>query len=88
MTGLGGAGGSGPVAAFFELPLGTRVVVRHRVGEMATDVLGLLVRRGPADCDIRTSSGDVTVGFADFVAAKQIRPPLVPRKQRRPQLPD
>ena len=83
MTGVGAAGGSGPVAAFFELPLGTRVVVRHRVGDLATDALGLLVRRGPTDCDIRTSKGDVTVRFADIVAAKQIPPPPVPRSARR-----
>jgi hypothetical protein len=71
--------GTGPVAAFLALPLGTRVVVRYRVGELATDALGLLVRRGPADCDIRTRKGDVTVRFADIVAAKQVPPPPVRR---------
>lgn len=77
-------GGHGPVAAFLALPLGTRVVVRHRVGELATDALGLLVRRSSVDCDIQTGRGEVTVRFADIVTAKQVPPPPVRRNQRRP----
>lgn len=80
MTGPGAPAPAGPVAAFLALPLGTRVVVRHRVGELATDALGVLLRRGATDCEIRTSKGDVTVRFADIVAAKQVPPP----PQRRP----
>jgi hypothetical protein len=72
------------VTTVLALPLGTRVVVRYRVGEMATDALGLLVRRGPADCDIRTKKGDVTVRFADIVAAKRIPPPPERRPTHRP----
>lgn len=79
-------GRDGPVAAFLALPLGTRVVVRHRVGELATDALGLLVRRSAVDCDIRTSKGDVTVQLADIVAAKQVPPPPAPRTPRPPGL--
>lgn len=79
-------GGNGPVAAFLALPLGTRVVVRHRVGELATDALGLLVRRGAVDCDIRTNKGDVTVQLTDIIAAKQIPPPPPPRARRGPEL--
>lgn len=81
----GSAGRSGPTAAFLTLPLGTRVVVRYRVGELATDALGLLVRRGVDDCEIRTNKGDVTVRFADILAAKQVPPPPVRRDQRRPE---
>jgi hypothetical protein len=84
VTGPGGPStGAGPVAAFLALPLGTRVVVRYRVGELATDALGQLVRRDPTSCDIRTSRGQVTIHFADIVAAKQVPPP----PGRRPQGP-
>ncbi len=84
MTGpVDGVGGDGPVAKFLALPLGTRVVVRYRVGDLATDALGLLLRRGATDCEIRTSKGDITVRFADVVAAKQVPPPPERRRARR-----
>jgi len=74
--------GAGPVAAFLALPLGTRVVVRYRVGELATDALGLLVRVGTDSCDIDTRHGRVLIAFKDIVAAKQVPPPPAPRTQR------
>lgn len=75
----------GFVAAFLALPLGSRVVVRYRVGELATDALGLLVRMTDTDCEIRTRRGDVTVRLADIIAAKQV-PPAAQRRTAR--LPD
>lgn len=74
---------AGSAAAFLALPLGSRVVVRYRMGASATDALGLLLRRSEVDCDIRTRRGDVTVRFADIVAAKQVRPAPARRSARR-----
>ena len=82
MIGPGGPPAAGPVPAFLALPPGTRVVVRYRVGELATDALGLLVRRDGTSCDIRTKRGDVTIQFADIVAAKQVPPPPTRRSRR------
>ena len=84
MTGPGTADApvGGPIAAFLALPLGTRVVVRYRVGELATDALGLLVRRSDADCEISTRRGEVTIALAAIVAAKQVPPAPVPRSPR------
>lgn len=81
---VGPASARGPFAAFLELAPGSRVVVRYRVGELATDVLGLMVRRDDTSCDIRTRRGDVTIAFSDIVAAKPVPPPPAPRIRRPP----
>ncbi|SDO42380.1 hypothetical protein SAMN04515671_0896 [Nakamurella panacisegetis] len=71
-----------PVAAFLALPLGTRVVVRHRIEGGATDVLGELIGRSEATCQVRTRAGEVTIVLANIIAAKQIPPPPAPRSRR------
>lgn len=67
---------------FRALPLGTRVVVRHRLhGEArgATDALGELTALDATTCTVATRRGDVTIAFADIVAAKPVPPPPAPR---------
>ena len=70
---------TGPMAAFLALPVGTRVVVRHRTPHGATDVLGTLLRITEAECEVRSRTGDVTVALSNIIAAKQIPPPPAPR---------
>ncbi len=73
----------GAAGAFLALPLGTRVVVRHRVGTSATDALGVLTRRSDTGCVVLTRRGEVSIAFADIVAAKAVPPPPV-RARRAP----
>lgn len=64
------------------LPLGTRVVVRHRVDGMPSDALGELSARDDDGCTITTRSGAVTIPFADVQLAKAVPPPPAPRSRR------
>lgn len=67
---------------FRALPLGTRVVVRHRLhGEQhgATDALGELIAIDEATCTIATRRGAVTIAYADIIATKPVPPPPPPR---------
>jgi hypothetical protein len=72
---------SDPVTAFLALPVGSRVVVRYRTPDGATDVLGPLLRISAVDCEVRGRSGDVTIELASIIAAKQIPPPPAPRSR-------
>ncbi|WP_298251651.1 hypothetical protein [uncultured Arthrobacter sp.] len=67
------------------LPLGTRVVVRHRIGGGVTDSLGDLLALGASSCTVRTRRGDDVVLLDDVTAAKPV-PPAPPRRapRRRP----
>ena len=71
-----------PMAAFLALPLGTRVVVRHRIPSGATDVLGELLALSGTECQVLGKAGPVIIALADIVAAKQIPPPPAPRARR------
>ena len=67
------------------LPLGTRVVIRHRLHGQehgATDALGELVHIDQEFCTISTRRGDATVAIADIIAAKQVPPPPPRRRPR------
>ncbi|MGO1939437.1 MAG: putative acetyltransferase [Agrococcus casei] len=67
------------------LPIGTRVVVRHRLhdGEHgATDALGDLTAIDAVSCTVATRRGEVRIRIADIVAAKQVPPPPPPRPRR------
>lgn len=67
---------------FRALPLGTRVVVRHRLhGEQhgASDALGELAAIDASTCTIATRRGAVTIAIADIIAAKPVPPPPAPR---------
>lgn len=69
---------------FRALPLGTRVVVRHRLhGEQhgATDALGELVAVDAVSCTVATRRGEVVIALADIVAAKPVPPPPAPRRR-------
>ena len=60
-----------------ELPLGTRVVVRYRVGVKFTDALGYLrtcdtVADENPVCTVETKRGLATVALNDVVAAKRV----------------
>ena len=69
--------------AFLELPIGTRVVVRHRIEGGHTDALGYLLDISDTECQIRTRTGRVTVQIANIVAAKQVPqspPKRIPRQ--------
>lgn len=68
-----------PAARLAGLGVGRRVVVRYRVGEVATDALGVLLVLGPVDCTIETRRGQVVIAYAEIVAAKEIPPPPEPR---------
>lgn len=72
-----------PAQRLARLGVGSRVVVRYRVGELATDALGMLLVLGPTECTIETRHGPVIVDYGAIVAAKQIPPPPEPRARRR-----
>ncbi|TYC97527.1 hypothetical protein FQ377_12875 [Arthrobacter echini] len=67
------------------LPLGTRVVVRHRISGGFTDSLGDLMSLDASTCTVRTRRGDDVVRLDDVTAAKTV-PPAPPRRapRRRP----
>lgn len=64
------------------LPLGTRVVVRYRIGDGLTDALGELSARDSHGCTIATRSGSVTIAYDDVQLAKAVPPPPPPRARR------
>ncbi len=60
-----------------DLPLGTRVVVRHRIEGGFTDALGTLVARDESTCTVETRRGPVVVAFDAVALAKPVPPPPV-----------
>lgn len=64
------------------LPLGTRIVVRHRIDGGLTDALGELTARDGASCTVTTRSGPVIIMFDDVQLAKAVPPPPAPRARR------
>jgi hypothetical protein len=66
-----------------EVPVGTRLVVRYRLDDGATDALGYLRSRTDERCLLDTPRGPVTITFVDVVAAKRIPEP--PARRRTPQ---
>lgn len=64
------------------LPLGTRMVVRYRIGGGLTDALGELSARDEQGCTISTRSGPVAIKYDDVQLAKAVPPPPVPRVRR------
>jgi hypothetical protein len=74
--------GPDPLGVIASEPIGTRLVVRYRLGDGATDALGFLLERTPTTCVIDTRRGPVTVGLADIVAAKTVPAPPAPRPRR------
>ncbi|MEQ4518343.1 hypothetical protein ABLI39_03140 [Pseudarthrobacter sp. B907] len=70
-----------------DAPLGTRVVVRHRIDGGLTDALGELVARTGSECTVRTRRADVVVPLALVVAAKEVPPPPPRRGPRGHALP-
>lgn len=70
------------VALLRSLPPGTRVVVRHRLGEGFTDSLGDLLAVDDDACTVRTRRGDDVVRLSAVTAAKTVPPPP-PRRSRR-----
>ncbi|MHA7241160.1 putative acetyltransferase [Arthrobacter sp. TMS1-12-1] len=72
-----------PAALLASLPLGTRVVVRHRIESGYTDALGDLVAVDASTCTVRTRRGDDVVLFADITAARTVPPPPPRRAPRR-----
>jgi hypothetical protein len=66
-----------------EVPIGTRLVVRYRLDDGATDALGYLRDRTDRSCSLDTPRGLVTITFSDVVAAKPIPEP--PARRRTPQ---
>jgi hypothetical protein len=72
------------VALLSQVDLGTRLVVRYRLGDGATDALGYLRDRTDAVCTLDTRRGDVTINFDDVVAAKPIPEPPARRPAPQP----
>lgn len=70
------------LARLAQLPLGTRVVVRHQIDGSLTDALGELTSRDGASCTITTRTGPVTIKFDDVQLAKAVPPPPAPRLRR------
>lgn len=72
-----------PAGLLASLPLGTRVVVRHRIDGGVTDSLGDLLAMDGTTCTVRTRRSDDVVLLADITAAKQVPPPPPRRAPRR-----
>jgi len=75
--------GDDAVRLLGEVALGTRLVVRYRLDEGATDALGYLRARTAELCSLDTPRGLISIKFADVVAAKPIPEP--PARRRTPQ---
>jgi len=75
--------GDDAVRLLGEVALGTRLVVRYRLDEGATDALGYLRARTDELCSLDTPRGLISIKFADVVAAKPIPEP--PARRRTPQ---
>lgn len=64
------------------LPVGTRVVVRHRLDDgMATDALGWLHVSDETHCVVSTKRGLESIELAKVIAAKVVPPPPEPRNR-------
>lgn len=72
-----------PEAVLRALPAGARVVVRYRLEDGFTDVLGYLVEAAEEDVTVAGRRGNVTVPYALVTAAKEVPPPPAPRAPRR-----
>ena len=72
-----------PAAVLRALPAGARVVVRYRIEDGFTDVLGYLVEAADEDVTVAGRRGNVTVPYALVAAAKEVPPPPAPRAPRR-----
>lgn len=57
------------------VPLGTRIVLRYRIGDAATDALGDLIVLDTDRCVVRTRRGDVAIALDDVVAGRPVPPP-------------
>lgn len=57
------------------VPLGSRVVVRYRIEDGLTDVLGYLAEVSETQCTVQTRSGDVIIALELIQAAKPVPPP-------------
>lgn len=68
-----------PAARLAGIGIGRRVVIRHRVGEHATDALGVLVELTESSCTVQTRRGRVVIAHTAIVAAKEIPQPPAPR---------
>lgn len=78
---------SGP-PPWTQWPLGSRVVVRRRIGDGTfSDVLGTLLRSDADGVLVDTRRGRVEVPAADIAVGKVV-PPAPPRRARRPGPPD
>jgi hypothetical protein len=73
-----------PADLLRSLPIGTRVVVRHRVPGGFSDALGTLLACSNERCVVASRRGEISVELGDVVAAKPVPPPPV----RRPGGPD
>lgn len=65
-----------------QLPLGTRVVVRHRIDGMLSDALGVLSSRDELGCTVTTRTGTVVIKYDAVHLAKAVPPPPPPRPRR------
>jgi hypothetical protein len=74
--------GPAAVELIVAAPLGTRLVVRYRFEDGATDALGYLTEKAAATCTIETRRGDRVVYFADVLAAKPVPEPPARRAPR------
>lgn len=72
-----------PAAVLRALPAGARVVVRYRIENGLTDVLGYLVHAAEYDVTVETRRGEITVPYELMTAAKEVPPPPAPRTPRR-----
>ncbi len=64
--------------------LGTRVVVRYRLGTGATDALGYLRERTDTTCLIETKRGHDRIRLDEVIAARFVPEPPPPRPRARP----
>jgi hypothetical protein len=74
----------GAVATIVASELGTRLVVRYRLDDGATDALGYLRGKTETTCTIETRRGDCIVVLADVIAAKPVPEPPPRRRPRFP----
>lgn len=65
-----------------QLPLGTRVVVRHRIDGALSDALGELTSRDELGCTVTTRGALVHIAYRDVQLAKAVPPPPAPRPRR------
>lgn len=69
-----------PLELLRGIPLGTRIVARHRLPDgRATDALGYLRDRDADRIVVQTRRGLESVELATVIAAKEVPPPPAPR---------